>query len=79
MTVVHNLCTSPALCHWVSWDFKASQEPGDCGWDEMGGWDTAFPLLSLQWGFPTYSPSTQQPGKREYLRMQGTHGCWGGL
>lgn len=44
----------------------------------MDGWQTAFPLLTLQWVFSTYSTVTQ-PGRRQCLWMQGTHGCWAGL
>lgn len=39
-------CTSPVPCHWVSWDCKASQET--VAGMRMGGWDTVFPLLTLQ-------------------------------
>lgn len=45
----------------------------------MDGWDTVFPLLILQWIFPTYSPVTQQQGRKDCLRMQSTHGCWEGF
>lgn len=46
----------------------------------MDGWDTVFPLLTLQWVFPTYRfPSHPAARERECLWKQGTHGCWGGL